>query len=376
MTKRRNTKPRPPTGNSTSFVPPYPPSWFDRLTRWVDRLPAPAWAFYLVLCIGVSIAGSAIEWIEGAYPAGTLNPLHIWTLGNFAYLIALIHYLDKSAATAITSFRPILAPEASEAHPSPQDEATFARLSYQLTTLPPLPTLIATFALAAFALATYILQTSVGAIPTYLAGTAGTTFSTASVLTLLIVQNAISGVLVYHTIHQLVLISRIYTQHARINIYQLQPLYALSLPGAFTAIGIIIYIYVWFATSASAPQAVGPVEIGLSVSFAAIAGATFALPLLGAHRRLVAEKTIRITEASSRFQAAAEQLLQDLDGRSLGQMDNLNKALASLEIVQAALRRVPTWPWQPGAVRGLLAALFLPLAIWAIQLLLGRFLGT
>jgi hypothetical protein len=328
------------------------------------------------LGIGVSIAGSTIEWIEGAYPAGTLNALHVWTLGNFAYVIALMHYLDKSATSAMASFRPMLAPAASGTHPTPQDEGTFARLSYQLTTLPPRPTLIATLAGAAFAIVTYILQTSTGAVPSYLAGTAGTTFSTASVLALLIVQNAITGVLAYHTVHQLVLISRIYTHHARINIYQLQPLYALSLPGAFTAIGIILYLYIWVATATSMSQAVGPVEIGLTVSFAAIAGATFALPLLGAHRRIVAEKNMRLTNASTRFEATAEQLLRDLDGRRLGQMDHLNKALASLEIVQIGLRRIPTWPWQPGAVRGLLVALFLPLAIWAIQLLIGRFLGT
>jgi hypothetical protein len=131
---------------------------------------------------------------------------------------------------------------------------------------------------AAFAFVTYLLQSATGTVPSYLAGTAGTPFSTASVVSLLIVQNAISAVLVYHTIHQLVLISRIYTQHARINIYQLQPLYALSLPGALTAIGIILYIYLWFATSESGTATIGPVEVGLTVSFAAVASATFALP--------------------------------------------------------------------------------------------------
>src|SRR4030067_3692459 len=100
------TSPRTTTG---TFTPPYPPSWFDRFTAWVDRLPGPSWAFYLILAVGVSIAGSTIEWIEGAYPAGTFNALHVWTLGNFAYLLGLMHYLDKSAPSAIATFRPILA---------------------------------------------------------------------------------------------------------------------------------------------------------------------------------------------------------------------------------------------------------------------------
>ena len=375
MSKQRTARPKP-VASRVSFTPPYPPSWFDRFTAWVDRLPGPAWAFYSIVGIGVSIAGSAVQWMEGAYLLGRFNALHIWTLGNFSYALALMHYLDRSAESAIETFRPILAPVGTGGQQSLVDEATFGRLSYQLTTLPPRQTLFATIAFAVFAIATYILQTSTGAVPTYLAGTAGTSLSTASVLAPFIVQNGIMGVLAYHTIHQLVLISRIYTQHVRINIYRLQPLYALSLPGAFTAIGIILYVYIWFATATSVSQTVGPVEIGLSVSFAVIAGATFALPLLGAHRRLVAEKNRRLAEVSSHFEAAAERLHRQLDGPRLDQIDDLNKALASLEIEQSVLRRIPTWPWEPGPARGLVAALLLPIAVWLLQLLLGRVLGA
>jgi len=57
-------------------------------------------------------------------------------------------------------------------------------------------------------------------------------------------------------------------------------------------------------------------------------------------------------------------------------MDSLNKALASLEIEAGALRRIQTWPWDPGAVRGLVAALLLPIVVWLLQLLLGRVLGA
>lgn len=153
------------TKRSEGFSPPYLPSWFDRLAAWVDRLPGPAWAFYLVLGIGVSVAGSAIEWREGAYPAGTFNPLHVWTLGNFAYLLGLMHYLDKSSAYAIASFRPLLAPEARDGGRSPRGGATFARLAYELTTLPPRPTLIVSIAGAAFVIVTYVFQTANGGIP-------------------------------------------------------------------------------------------------------------------------------------------------------------------------------------------------------------------
>jgi len=175
----------------------------------------------------------------------------------------------------------------------------------------------------------------------------------------------------YHAVHQLVQVSRIYTDHARINVYQLQPLYALSRPGVLTALGLIAYIYIW--TALAAP---GPIEIGLAVVFGAIAGAAFVLPLLGAHRRLTAEKEARLAEATSRFEAATIELHSQLDRGRLLQMDHLNKALASLEIEQNALRKIPTWPWQPGAIRAVVAPLLLPVAVWPIQLLVGRLLGV
>lgn len=343
---------------------------------WVDRLPGPAWAFYLLLGIGVGVAGIAIQWVEAASPVGSFDPRHIWFFGNFCYQLAMVHYIDRSAASGLASFRPLLHSEqggpAGSAHGAP----SFASLSYQLTNLPPRGTLIATLAAAAVAIAASFSQPAADTLRTYFPAIAAAPTATVFVKASFILQLALLGPLTVHTLHQLALISRIYTQYARINIYQLQPLYALSLPGAFTAIGSIGYIYIWLAIRASASQSAGPIEIGLSVVFAAIAGATFALPLLGAHRRLVAEKNRRLAEASSRFEALAEELLRAIDSRRLDKMDPLNKALANLEIVQGGLRRIPTWPWQAGAVRGLLAALLLPVVVWLIQLLLGRLFGA
>ncbi|MEX2029647.1 MAG: hypothetical protein WD906_01570 [Anaerolineales bacterium] len=363
------------TRGTEGFSPPYPPSWFDRFTDWVDRLPGPAWAFYLVLGLGAGGAGIAIQWVEGGSVPGSLYLQQVWILGNFVYLLGLTHYLDKSAASAIASFRPLLHSAVGGPRGSAHD-SSFASLSYQLTTLPSAGTLLATLVGVAFAIALSTMPYAAETILIYFPGIADAPTAMLFVKSQFILQIALLGPLAYHTIHQLALISRIYTQHARINIYQLQPLYALSLPGAFTGIGFILGIYVWFVIRASTSQVAGPLEIGLSVVFAAIAGATFALPLLGAHRRLVDEKNRRLAEAASRFEAAAQDLHRQLDGGRLRQMDPLNKALASLEIEQNALRRIATWPWQPGAVRGLLAALLLPVVVWVIQFLLGRILGT
>lgn len=374
MEKRRG----PTTGQRTStgvFTPPYPPSWFDRVTAWVDRLPGPFWAFYSLCAVGLALAVSAIQWREGAYPAGTFLADHVFTGASLAVLLGIMHFQDNAATSAITSFRPLLTFKGEASPPSAEEEPAFAGLSYQLTTLPPWRALLAMTAGCAFASIAFAIDVGNGNVPPYLARAAGTALSTASIMIPFILANGLFVLLVYHTIHQLRLVSRIYTNHARIDIYQLQSLYVLSHPGAVTALGLIAFAYGLYAiTPPGAPE--NPVQIGIHLVVAGAASAAFGLPLIGAHRALVAEKNAKLAEASSRFKAITVELHQELDNRRLSQMDALNRALANLQIEQDVLRKIPTWPWDPAAVRALVTALLLPLAVWIIQFLLGRFLGT
>ena len=57
-------------------------------------------------------------------------------------------------------------------------------------------------------------------------------------------------------------------------------------------------------------------------------------------------------------------------------MMDLNMAIASLEIEQKALSRIPTWPWQPETVRLLATALLLPLVLLLAQVILQFFAGS
>ena len=64
-----------------------------------------------------------------------------------------------------------------------------------------------------------------------------------------------------------------------------------------------------------------------------------------------------------------------MDRNELTRMDDLNKALASLEIERGALERVPTWPWERRTLRSLITAIVIPLLIWTIQAILQRYLA-
>ncbi len=69
---RRSTAPRPPRREpdaksgaapaaAAPFVPPYAPSWFDRLKRRVERVPGPYWLAYVVLGMVFFAAETALH---------------------------------------------------------------------------------------------------------------------------------------------------------------------------------------------------------------------------------------------------------------------------------------------------------------------------
>jgi hypothetical protein len=80
---------------------------------------------------------------SGNYAPGQHLAFHIWVGAQFAYMLALMHYLDRSTARAFDVFRPIL---------GGADGPMIDDLRYRLTTLPPRATLLAALAGATFGL--------------------------------------------------------------------------------------------------------------------------------------------------------------------------------------------------------------------------------
>jgi hypothetical protein len=323
---------------------------------------------------------TGLQSLAGAYQPGRSTLLHFWIGVQFAYMLGLMHYLDRSAQAALIAFRPVLElPRRGRSAAGP-DNTSFEALRYRLTTLPRQTTRWAALAgaLVGLGLPILFMKPSGGAGTSLVGVVSSFRFSSSPIgVAALLIQfafaEAIAGTLVYHCIHQLSEINRIYLRYARLNLYRLQPLYAFSIPAALTAGGLILYDYAWFA---AAPQLLDePISLVLSAFFAIVAAATFAWPLFGIHGRLVVEKKRCLAENAHRFEAAVSELHQRVDKKTLSRMDDLNKTLSSLEIEQAVVRRIPTWPWEPGTLRSVVAALALPIIIWLIQYVLQKVLG-
>jgi len=344
---------------SESQSPAYAPSWIDRFTAWVARLPGSSGSTYLGIGLVLFLVQTAVLWGEGAYPVGTFVPAHGFIAGMMPFFLALLHYLDEKAGAALTALRPALK----------ASEKEYSELRYQLTTLPARPALLASLGGAAIII---LINEKLGTPSSF---EALVTFPISKALIYWMYVSAwwFFGAFVFHTVHKLRAIDRIYTRYTCVNLFRMRPLYALSGVTALTAGSLTATTYAWYALNPGMLQDPTSLRIALPISVWVLA--TFIWPQLGIHRLQAAEKERMLDEAHLRFEAAIVELHRRVDEGRLEGMDDLNKAIASLEIEQRTLDKIPTWPWEPEAVCLLITAVALPLGLWIIQFVLQRILA-
>lgn len=338
----------------------YPPSWIDRFTHWIDQWRYPAWFFYGVLWAVLFAIYAGIQYIEGRYPVGTINIFHVVHAGTLVFTLASIHYLDRVAARALERFRPVL----------DISDQEYLELHYRLTTMPSRPVWIATL------LSPLWLVILIFIIPlqnwSQLLDVTFTPLSAAFITLLGLVLWMMALIFIYHTFHQLMLMRRIFARYTLVDLYQLGPIYGFTSLATWTAFILVAMSAVWLLTApwlSDSPFLL--IGIFLFILLGVIA---LFWPIWGIHNLLLEEKQRLLVESNRRLQAAIAELHGRVDRQNLERMDDLNKAMASLEIEQTALRRVPTWPWQPDTVRWVAAAFMFPLILWLIQSVLERLL--
>lgn len=348
-------------GRGESKPQPYKPSWINHLNAWVERLPGPSWYFYLGLWLVFICVLVGTLWLEGTYPIGTVFPAQLFIPAMISLFLAMIHFLDSSADVALSTLRPALK----------ATEEEYRQIRHQLTTLPAVPSLLASLVTVA---GIFLFGTITGDHETSIEALAASPIAANLLVAVYWIGWWCLGAFFYHTIHQLGVIDCIYTEYTRINLFRMSPLYAFSSVTALTAVTLAVAAYGW--TALNPENLSDPVGIASILLITILALVAFAWPLLGARRLMAKEKGQMLDEVSSRLRAAFVDLHQRIDDGELEEVDDLLKVISILETEQDALNGISTWPWQPERLRFLVTALLLPLLLWIVQYVLQLFLTS
>lgn len=336
----------------------YQPGWVNRWVEQIERLPLPYWVYYLGLAVAIVGVQSWIKWYDGTLPAGSFFlPLLLFSCAG-VYALALMHSLIRRVPEALERLRPALK----------EDDTTYSKLLYHLAHAPAFPVLLATLAglIVGAVLQTWLMRPF---LPTFKLSTTPT--STLFDGTLFVLTWGVLGAGLYSLLHFLRGINQIYLQHTQVNLFQPQPLYALSGLASRAALGIALYNLPWITFTPGASNV--PAIVVLTLIFQFMAAAVFFVPLLGVHRILLEDKYQRQQVAGKKLQYVLEQIHQKMDSGDTSGIDALQKLLGLLQTEQGTLEKAPTWPWNPETMRLVITAIGVPMLVWLIQRALNRF---
>jgi len=329
----------------------YKPSWFDRFNNWTENLSLNVWMFHFMVGILLVVLQVFLLWLEAGSISNQLLPVIIFNSLAIPYLLVLILLLDHQAGRALRFMSPVL-------DLSDQD---FDQYEYRLMNMPYFEPLIAGSVLTILTILTPLVSveplryTGFDQLPAF------------SVVFHIIDKGSafLFGVLIYHTIRQLHLVNSINSSHVGINLYKLEPLQAFSRLTGSTALGLLVFVYVWMLIN---PELfTDPVLIGYLILFTGIAVFVFVWPLWGVHKMIEVEKKKALHELDLRFEAVFARFNDYVDRDEFSANESLNGTINSLQIQQSRLNSIPTWPWSAETARLVLSAIALPLMLMLLQ---------
>jgi hypothetical protein len=325
----------------------------------------PGWLFYVVLWLALYLMHAVIKWYDGTLPFGTVNPLHLVFTGGTVYMLAVISYLNGIAEKALQKTRPALS----------VNDAEYARLHYELTVTPARPMLLAnivgvlgiTAGWLFFFDLTFLQLAKIGLTPA--SKVVDITVTYANLIAL--------SALIYHTIHQLRHVRRIYATYMEVDLFQISPLYAFSALTVRSAVAVIIPNYATLAALlvVSPALASNPLPVAVTVITFLTSIMIFVWPLLDLHNQMRVEKQQMLDENAGKMKTSFKETRRSLETGEFGDTSSLKDIVETLVAERTVLEKMPTWPWQATTVRGFSTALLLPILLWLMQRVLERLLN-
>lgn len=344
-----------PMNKAENLDRPYRPSWFDRLKGHLDQSPGSFPIYYLGFSLVVVLLSIAFSNPGASIEKPFTVPIRIYAGFLIAFILIFAHYLDHQAVRAIDKLEPVLDLEPAE----------FEQTQYRLTTLPARPTFWASAITVILVFCMILFFPEITGVEMDLRGTAQLSFLAQGFVVWWLFAFA-----AYHTIHQLIQVRGIYSKHLQVNLYNPRPLYALSNLTLMTSVGVILPITI--AIPIMPTFIVRPIGLTVVIFSVLLAVITLAWPLWGVHQAMVEEKENLLSKSLGRYESLLMDWHAKIDARHLEGSGDLKNAIQALISEKEEIARIPTWPWPSGMLRGWIASLFLPLAIWTLQWFIER----
>lgn len=175
--------------------------------------------------------------------------------------------------------------------------------------------------------------------------------------------------LIFQTVRQILIVSRLHRGATNIDLFQLRPAHAFGTLTARAGMGLALFI-AFNVVLREATRDGAPVYAMVVAGILAIAVST--LPLLGMQARLRAEKARMLSRTDAAIKTTVARIHALVDADDHGDVGGLNTSLNTLLTSRKVVAGLSTWPWETDTVRGFASTLLLPILLSLTTRLLGR----
>ncbi len=340
--------------NMRDQVPNYSPRWLSWFFQRLNGLPVPFWAISVLIVIGLAAARHWIAWQNGWLPQGQINSFLVanpmFSLGT---MIAW-QYMDHRAGLALRKFFT----------GSRKQRKEIDRITNEFLSLPAIP-----------ASGLFILGGIIGYGGFLDAVTVDPQATQVWPLITIVgfgLTLAFSALLTYRILRQIKMM-RSLLANTEADIFNPQPVYALSSYGAAIALAILLAY-----TIPSLPLANFFVTPGAIINLYVIAImllVVFFIPLSQINTRMRSNKESLLAEIGNDLQQVQVGIHKAVSKKQFAEVDKMRGTLSALREERELIQKMPTWPWQPETLRNLLTPFLIPVIVFLITRYLGAALG-
>ncbi|HKJ27191.1 MAG TPA: hypothetical protein VJ965_06115 [Anaerolineales bacterium] len=320
------------------------PSWIDRWIEGIDYLRMPAWLFYLLAVLALTLVFELSLWIDGTVPFGTYGMPPAVFPPIFLIFLVLYHYLTRVSSQTLQSFSPLL----------DVSEEELARIETRFLILP-------------HRIGWLLMAVSVPmAFPFVWGGPAtwgdllpNTQLPYLVLLLIIVPFNYTFACLLGRSFRQIKMIGELHAQVTKINLMKLEPAHAFSKLTSRTGIGLFLIVLFGFFynpnsinSSWSIFNYIGVVSISLVI---------FIVPVIGIRSKLQEQKRNELYRMEDLIRITNDSLHQKIENSNFDDLGGIQSALNMLTRERDQIESVSTWPWNPGTIRGFTSTLILPI---------------